>query len=387
MPTVRGMTQPAAAKPLQIFKPGQHTAMNGARLNFSESDLQATVAAYNPELHEAPLVVGHPKHDLPAYGWVQKLAFSEGGIDATPAEVNPDFADMVAAKAFKKISASFYSPDAPQNPVPGVYYLRHVGFLGAQPPAIKGLRDASFSDAEEGVLTFSEWDDVDNASLWRSLRDWVIGKFGQDEADKAIPGWTVKNIEQGAQDELRQAPTDNTSLSPTPSFSEPQREESTVTEAEAAELRNRLAAQTARNEELEAAAKKQRQADIHASNVAFCEGLKGITPAFRNIAVATLDHLAAQDTVVEFGEGDARAPLQDSLKAMFLALPAVVEFGEHSTKGNAGDGTSNDTVEFAAPAGYQVNAESLLLHNKAVAHQAEHGCTYLEAVNAVKKAA
>lgn len=138
---------------LHIFKPGRHTAMNGQALAFSEADLAATCAAYDPAKHEAPLVVGHPAHDIPAYGWVKALAFNEGGIDATPAQVNSDFADMVAAGAFKKISAAFYAPDAPQNPVPGVYYLRHVGFLGAQPPAVKGLRSPAFADAEVGVPT------------------------------------------------------------------------------------------------------------------------------------------------------------------------------------------------------------------------------------------
>lgn len=128
--------------------------MSGAQLQFSEADLQQTVAAYDPARHEAPLVIGHPAHDLPAYGWVQSLSFNEGALDATPAQVNPDFAEMVAVGAFKKISASFYSPTSPANPVPGVYYLRHVGFLGAQPPAVKGLRTPQFADPEDGVLTF-----------------------------------------------------------------------------------------------------------------------------------------------------------------------------------------------------------------------------------------
>ena len=91
---------PDKAKPLQIFKPGRHTTMAGQSLSFSDVDLQATVAAYDPTKHEAPLVVGHPSHDLPAYGWVQSLAFSDGAIDATPAQVTADFADLVAAGAF-----------------------------------------------------------------------------------------------------------------------------------------------------------------------------------------------------------------------------------------------------------------------------------------------
>ena len=73
------------------------------------------------------------------------------------------FAETVAAGRFKKIFASFYSPDAPANPVPGVYYLRHVGFLGAQPPAVTGLRSPEFADNEAGVVEFADWGDLKNA--------------------------------------------------------------------------------------------------------------------------------------------------------------------------------------------------------------------------------
>ena len=42
-------------KPLQIFKPGRHTAMSGASLAFSESDLAASAAAYDPTVFQAPI--------------------------------------------------------------------------------------------------------------------------------------------------------------------------------------------------------------------------------------------------------------------------------------------------------------------------------------------
>ena len=102
------------------------------------------------------IVVGHPVTDGPAYGWVKALNFAAGGLEAEPDQVDPAFAEMVAAGRFKKISASFYPPESPKNPVPGVYYLRHVGFLGAQPPAVKGLRAPSFAEGDEAItLEFS----------------------------------------------------------------------------------------------------------------------------------------------------------------------------------------------------------------------------------------
>lgn len=371
-------------KSIQIFKPGKHVAMSGAALSFSETDLAATAAAYDPAKHEAPLVVGHPKHDDPAYGWVGKLAFADGALDVEPVQVNPDFAELVKSGAFKKISASFYSPDSPSNPVPGVYYLRHVGFLGAQPPAVKGLRNPSFADAEQGVVEFAEWDDVDNASLWRSLREWIIGKFGQDEADKVVPGYTVKNLEQSAQDGLKEAQA--AAVAPAAAFVEPQPEGETMSEADKA----RLAALERENAELKAkeasfaeAEKKRAAAARHTEHTAFADDLVKagtLLPANKGVAVATLDFMAEQDEPVCFGEGDAKQPLLDAFKSFLQAQPKVVEFGEVA-------GASKDTpstVEFAAPDGQGVDSARLELHYKAQAYQTAHpGTEYLAAVKAV----
>ena len=375
-------------KPIQIFKPGKHVAMSGAALSFSETDLAATAAAYDPAKHEAPIVIGHPKHDGPAYGWVRSLAFADPStssgrtdcaLEAEPQQVDPAFAEMVERGAFKKISASFYSPDSPSNPVPGVYYLRHVGFLGAQPPAVKGLRNPSFADAEEGVIEFADWGDVQNASILRSLRDWIIGKFGLGEADKAIPGYAVQTVEQEASKEV---PAE---VVTSPAFIEPQPQGETMS----AEDKARLAALETENAALKAKdaafaeAEKKRAADArHAEHVAFAEGLikEGkLLPAHKDSTVATLDFMAAQDSVIEFGEGDAKKPLLDAHKAFLLAQPKQVDFGEASGAG----GDAGGTVSFAAPSGYDVDADRLALHGKVLAHQAANKTTYEAALAVV----
>lgn len=373
------------SKTIQIFKSGKHVSMSGAALSFSESDLAATAAAYDPAKHEAPLVVGHPKHDDPAYGWVGALAFADGALEIEPVQVNADFAELVESGAFKKISASFYLPDSPSNPVPGVYYVRHVGFLGAQPPAVKGLRNPSFADAEQGVVEFSEWDDVDNASLWRSLREWIIGKFGQDEADKVVPGYTVKNLEQSAQDELKEAQAES-AVASAPAFSEPQPPQG---ETMSAEDKARLAALETENAALKAkdaafaeTEKKRAAGARHTAHVEFAEGLvkEGkLLPANKNVAVATMDFMVGQEQVVEFGEGDAKKPLIDAFKSFLQAQPKQVEFAEVSGAG----GDTAGTVNFATPAGHTVDADRLALHGKALAYQAQHKVSYDAALAAV----
>lgn len=140
--------------PLQIFLAGTHTDTSGHTRTFSESDLSATARSYDPAKHEAPLVIGHPAMDDPAYGWVASLAMIDGALEATPRQVDPEFASLIESERFNKISSSFFMPDAPTNPSPGVFYLRHVGFLGAVPPAVKGMRKPSFALAEiDGTFT------------------------------------------------------------------------------------------------------------------------------------------------------------------------------------------------------------------------------------------
>ena len=51
------------------------------------------------------------------------------------------FAEMVQAGRFPKRSAAFY-PDG---------RLRHVGFLGAMPPAVKGLKNISFGNDDDAI--------------------------------------------------------------------------------------------------------------------------------------------------------------------------------------------------------------------------------------------
>ena len=58
---------------IEIFKAGTHTAKNGVQRSWDVNDIDEIISNYKPEISEAPLVVGHPKTDSPAYGWVEKL--------------------------------------------------------------------------------------------------------------------------------------------------------------------------------------------------------------------------------------------------------------------------------------------------------------------------
>ncbi|MDD5249649.1 MAG: hypothetical protein PHY45_11720 [Rhodocyclaceae bacterium] len=358
-------------KPIQIFKPGRHTAMSGAVLDFTEADVVASAAAYDPAKFEAPLVVGHPKTDAPAYGWVKSVGVDGGVLFAQPDQVDPAFAEIVAAGRYKKISASFYAPNAPGNPVPGVYYLKHVGFLGAAAPAVKGLRNAEFAAAEEGVVEFADWGDVQNASLWRRLRDWMIGEKGLAIADSIIPDYAVSSLEDEAR---KETPGDSASATPAPAFVEPNHQENnTVKPEEAAALTAENAQLKQQAAEFAAREKAAKLAAVHAGNASFAEALVKagkLLPAQSGVCVATLDFFAGQEAVVEFGEGDAKKPIGDAFKAFLQTLPKQVEFGEFAGGGKIADGDDAGAISRAAVEFQESEAQAGRIIN--IAQAVEH---------------
>jgi hypothetical protein len=322
------------SKPIQIFRAGRHTDMSGRALRFTEADLAATAAAYDPAKHEAPIVVGHPAHNAPAYGWVQSISTSGDGLTAIPSQVDAAFSEMVGAGRFKKVSASFYTPTAAANPVPGVYYLRHVGFLGAQPPAVKGLKPVEFSEIEEGVVHFGELDDMTVASIFRRIREWPIGSQGKEVADQVIPGYEVDFLQQAA---ARGALDDSAPGDLPPAFSEPNPKENTVTpeektalEAENARLKQQIA-------DVEAKRKSDLAAARHAEHLAFAETLTKearIAAGHAPLFTAVLDALNTE-TPVQFGEAGSSTPLYSAFCDALKNLPPRVEFGEFATSGKA----------------------------------------------------
>ena len=342
---------------IHIFKAGTHTDMHGTKLPFTQSDLAACVKAYDPSVHEAPLVIGHPKTEDPAWGWVKSLSLSGADLLAEPEQLDPQFAELVGNGRFKKVSASFYLPDSPNNPKPGTLYLRHVGFLGAQPPSIKGLKQVSFGEKEEGVVEFADWSDITNASLWGRLRDFLIAQFGLDETDKVLPSWQVDSLREEAYRDTGKSEPDFSEHNPNP-----QQENSTMTEEEIKALQaenTRLKAEATQRAEQEAKAKQDK---LHADNVSFAEKLVGD------------GRLAPKP--VEFAEGDIRTPLATAFKTLLDSTEPVLNFSEHATKDRVNTEIKTTSAEFA-----EADPERLALHQKALELSKKEGISYDAAVS------
>jgi len=126
-------------KDFEIFSTGTHTASNGVTKTYTEDDLDHIAEKYNSSNHTAPIVLGHPKSNAPAWGWIERLYRKGQKLLAKPKDLVNEFVDAVKEKKFLKRSASF-TPDM---------LLNHVGFLGAAVPAVKGLSDIEFNSADE----------------------------------------------------------------------------------------------------------------------------------------------------------------------------------------------------------------------------------------------
>lgn len=344
---------------IHISKPGKFKSAEGVDIEITPEILAEVAQTYNPAKFEAQLVIGHPRMDAPSFGGVRALSFGGDGLHAE-ADPTEDARDLVSRRHFKSVSASFYTPQAPNNPTPGKWHLRHVGLLGATPPAVKGLRALSFAESEEGVLTFGDlpgYAGVTVAGMLRRLREWFIADKGQDVADRVLPEWELESLRSMSQraDE-KPDPDEPQGGTPALSFAEPgqaatssqpARQENASMSKTPEQLQADLDAANTQLAALQAAEKKRATDTRHAEHVSFADGLVAAAkwPAgAKDVLVATLDHLAEPEGVVSFGEGDASKPLHQALREQLDALPPSVSFGEFAKGGKGAEADDASTI-------------------------------------------
>ena len=335
---------------MHIMTAGTHTASDGTRVEFSDAVLADIATSYDPALHEAPLVIGHPKGSAhPAYGWVKAITHAGRDLNAEPHQVDPDFQELVTAGRFKKRSLSVYAPDSPDNPKPGHWYLRHVGFLGATPPAVKGLRDYAFREGERGVVELMERPDANLlATIFRSLREAWIEKFGVDSADRTLPDWHIQDLEAQAR------PPQNAEATPITSFAEPPSPgDHTMTPEQQAALDAREKAIKEQEDSIKAKADEiaRKQAEFAEQQVrADADAVRArvdalvtagkLAPADK-ARVAGIALQLAPTQVLEFQEGDTKTQVQarEVLFDLLTKPTASPEFGERRMDPDAPEGS------------------------------------------------
>lgn len=123
---------------IEIFRAGTHTAMEGQEISFSDEDIDSIAAAYNGYHragYGAPLCLGHPASNGPAYGETAGLISKNGRLFAL---VKPDnrLLDMVQSGLYKKclpLSTSREKRVTRPELVPGIFAILVFSAHSRQP--------------------------------------------------------------------------------------------------------------------------------------------------------------------------------------------------------------------------------------------------------------
>lgn len=373
----------------EIFRAGTHVDSRGREITVTPADLAAVAASYDPSVGEAPLVIGHPKINGPAHGWVSSLRAEGDLLLATPHQVESDFAASLKARRYKKRSASFFLPGSPGNPRPGQMYLRHVGFLGAAAPAVAGLRDIQFSADDDGIAEFTvsgAFAFREIASLFRKLRDYFIERDGTERADALLPAWSVDSIAEASRPEPEPVAAEPNAFSapdPEPAEVHPMSDQNADFAARESALADRERQLAEREQQLQQQALDARRADVAefvAAQVAGGRVLPRDVPRIEALLFA----LEGVDDAVEFAAEDGTPTSQAPaalVRDLLMRSPAQVDFSERSQGVDPAL-----SADFVAPAGSVVARDGLETFARARAYLAQNPNTpWLDAVRAVSQ--
>lgn len=375
---------------VEAFKVGKVTDMAGNEHDFSEADLNDLNEGIHNQLdagYQPPMVKGHPKLDDPRVASIVDSKVEDNVLKVKLDDVNPDFAEEVKKGGFKYLSAAIYS-----NLKKG---LRHLGALGAHAPAMKGMTplcfgEGMFAETDKGfskqdVCVFAEpfaWDRLVPRSvfetlvyklsgigrMFRSQREQLIEKDGIEAADKVLPEYAIKDIEEiesvlkDAKDFPQQPkPVVEKPVESTASFGEPNTDGSDSLEngnqnpqpttpprneptesipegnsSEATRLSEENAALKAENEALKAdklAAQRQKAGAAFSETLdnAIAEGR--CNQAMKDCFMKVFGAMQALPVDGEgcFGEGDERMNPMQILDEAVKAMPKIVSFGEFAS--------------------------------------------------------
>ncbi len=107
--------------------------------------VEGLASSYEESGHRAPVVLGHPKDNAPAWGWVTACE-ADGDNLFCDLDVTPEFHTLLSEGRFRERSVAFYDSQPP--------VLRHLGFLGATPPRVKGLEPINLSEYDNSTTEY-----------------------------------------------------------------------------------------------------------------------------------------------------------------------------------------------------------------------------------------
>ena len=304
---------------VEIFSTGTHTDSAGVTHTFTADDLRQIAESYDPGYHEAPVVIGHPATDSPAYGWVKALQVVGDKLVATISMVS-EFAAAVRAGLFRKRSASLYRDLGGRG-----MYLRHVGFLGGAPPAVKGLADLQLDDGGRALMLFNDNTEEEGTMAWKDWFKKAIDEMPDDGSGVPTNAGLAPMAATYSEDDIKAAVEKAT------------KDAADKAKAEAvAEFAEREAATAL------AAKAEAHRAEAAARINAMAADSKGhVTPAMLRTGLVEFAQALPWAEELEFAEAGKATPYEWFCK--FLdALPTAVDYSEFA--GGAGQPVVGDAA-------------------------------------------
>jgi hypothetical protein len=339
---------------MEIFRAGKQTDGAGNTQTWTEADLDQIIEATNEMKDSVPAVIGHPKENSPAYAWFEPNELFRKGkkLFARMSDITEEFGEALKRKNFKHRSIALR----------GNKSLKHVGFFGGAPVAVKGMPDFAYSESEDiQTIEFAEIDvefaEMDAAfglrtvgRMFQSMRDFMIGEKGLETADSIISQFSIDDLKQTRITEpkvietFKETPNEDQKMDYEAAFKLQEIEVTTLKadlEAktiESGEFSEKLVASEAKNKELQTSINTIESEKKDAEHNAFAEKLVSdgkIDPAEKQSILMTVKALDGQDAQ-EFKEGDEtvkRTPLENyklSLENKKSSVTPGTAFGEVS---------------------------------------------------------
>lgn len=163
---------------IHVLKVGDSVSADAVETFHTREDLLELANSYDPNVHEAPTVLGHDSDkdwsqlmsrddSEPSYGWIVQ-AYVEGNDLYVDIDASDELVKFIDEKRYKKRSLGYYGRKSKSNPKPGQLYIRHLAMLGASPPAIKGLDNIKLAESERPMSNKKEINELldTNAEEW-----------------------------------------------------------------------------------------------------------------------------------------------------------------------------------------------------------------------------
>jgi len=307
----------------EIFKIGSHTSDKGITKDYSLDDLNFIAESYKPEEDEAPIVIGHPADNSPAFGWISSLEVTEDGklvADAPDDKIQSDFLTALKQGTYKKRSISL-TPEGK---------LRHIGFLGGAAPAVKGLADIQFSQPSSNVFEFELIPEKSNEEL-NSLSNKI--------------------------DELKTS-LDNLNLNYSESASTKKRLNEVLSQVNS--LRSKITGKVL--------------SDYLDSKIS--DGK--LTPAIKDKLLNLQTFITSQNFSTDFSEVKFHSDVNNLLKDLSDSFPKIIHFENFAEKPD-----SVDEIKDEDYGDFSVDEQSKSLHKKALSLMKKDNINYISAVKKI----